>query len=108
MPSKTVTVGSSVGLHARPAAIISAKAGELDADVTINGQVVTGYYLVNTVSGGKYEIADVPLAQGDMANSYLAESADEFSVIVIGYKSAKPTSAYAYPGGLNLKPINTG
>jgi hypothetical protein len=78
------------------------------ADVTINGQVVTGYYLINTVSGGKYEVADVPLAQGDMANSYLAESADDFSVIVIGYKSAKPTSAYAYPGGLNLKPINTG
>ena len=37
MPSKSVTVGSSVGLHARPAAIIAAKAGELDADVTING-----------------------------------------------------------------------
>lgn len=35
MPSKTVTVGSSVGLHARPAAIISAAAGELDSEVTI-------------------------------------------------------------------------
>ena len=33
MPSKTVTVGSSVGLHARPAAIISEAAGELDSDV---------------------------------------------------------------------------
>ena len=33
MPSKTVTVGSSVGLHARPAAIISEAAGELDSEV---------------------------------------------------------------------------
>jgi len=35
MPSKTVTVGSSVGLHARPAAIIAEAAGELDAEVTL-------------------------------------------------------------------------
>ena len=31
MPSKSVVVGSAVGLHARPAAIISEEAGELDA-----------------------------------------------------------------------------
>ncbi len=35
MPSKTVIVGSSVGLHARPAAIISEAAGELDSEVTL-------------------------------------------------------------------------
>jgi phosphocarrier protein HPr len=35
MPSKTVTVGSSVGLHARPAAVISEAAGEFDSEVTI-------------------------------------------------------------------------
>lgn len=35
MPSKTVTVGSSVGLHARPAAIIAEAAGDLDAEVTL-------------------------------------------------------------------------
>jgi phosphocarrier protein HPr len=35
MPSKTVKVGSSVGLHARPATIISEAAGELDAEVTL-------------------------------------------------------------------------
>jgi phosphocarrier protein len=35
MASITVKVGSSVGLHARPASIISEKAGELDADVTL-------------------------------------------------------------------------
>ena len=37
MPSKTVVVGSSVGLHARPAAIISEAAGELDSEVTLAG-----------------------------------------------------------------------
>jgi phosphocarrier protein HPr len=35
MASITVKVGSSVGLHARPASIISEKASELDADVTL-------------------------------------------------------------------------
>lgn len=35
MPSKTVKVGSSVGLHARPAAIISEAAAELESEVTI-------------------------------------------------------------------------
>ena len=33
MPSKTVIVGSAVGLHARPAALIAEAAGELDSDV---------------------------------------------------------------------------
>ena len=35
MPSKTVVVGSAVGLHARPAALISEAAGELDSEVLI-------------------------------------------------------------------------
>lgn len=35
MASITVKVGSSVGLHARPAAIISEKASGLGADVTL-------------------------------------------------------------------------
>lgn len=35
MPTKTVTVGSAVGLHARPAAIIAEKAAELSGPVTI-------------------------------------------------------------------------
>ncbi|GAB2477303.1 HPr family phosphocarrier protein [Luteococcus sediminum] len=35
MASKTVTVGSSVGLHARPAAIIAEAAGEFDDEVTL-------------------------------------------------------------------------
>jgi phosphocarrier protein len=35
MPSKTVNVGSSVGLHARPAAIIAEAAEGLDTEVTL-------------------------------------------------------------------------
>ncbi len=35
MPSKSVVVGSAVGLHARPAAIISEAAAELDSEVTL-------------------------------------------------------------------------
>jgi phosphocarrier protein HPr len=36
MTSKTVTVGSAVGLHARPAAIIAEKAAELSVPVTLS------------------------------------------------------------------------
>jgi phosphocarrier protein HPr len=35
MPTKSVVVGSAVGLHARPASIISEAAGELDSEVLI-------------------------------------------------------------------------
>lgn len=35
MPTRSVVVGSAVGLHARPAAIISEAAGDLDCEVTI-------------------------------------------------------------------------
>ncbi|ANH40458.1 phosphohistidinoprotein-hexose phosphotransferase component of N-regulated PTS system (Npr) [Nocardioides dokdonensis FR1436] len=35
MPTTTVTVGSTVGLHARPAAIIAEAAGDLDSEVLI-------------------------------------------------------------------------
>ncbi len=35
MPTKSVVVGSAVGLHARPAAIISEAAADLDTEVYI-------------------------------------------------------------------------
>ena len=35
MPTKSVVVGSAVGLHARPASIISEAAGDLDSEVLI-------------------------------------------------------------------------
>ena len=36
MASKTVTVGSAVGLHARPASIIADAAAEYDDDIFLN------------------------------------------------------------------------
>lgn len=36
MYSKTVTVGSAVGLHARPAAVIAEAVGEADVPVTLS------------------------------------------------------------------------
>ncbi len=75
------------------------------ADVTINGEVVTGYYLVNGLNKLKYEVADWPLAPGVEPKVYLAESDDPFGVMVIGYNSSNDPgfSAYAYPGGMALK-----
>jgi phosphocarrier protein len=35
VPTRIVPVGSSVGLHARPAAVIAAKAAELGSDITL-------------------------------------------------------------------------
>jgi len=76
------------------------------ADVTINDQTVTGYYLINgTGTDNQWEVADFQLADGDEARTYVASSADDFNVVIVGYKTAKPTSAYSYPGGMNLKKI---
>ena len=35
MPTRTATVGSAVGLHARPATLIAEAAGELGSEVTL-------------------------------------------------------------------------
>jgi len=35
MPSQTVNVGSAVGLHARPAALIAEAAAEFDSEITL-------------------------------------------------------------------------
>ncbi len=35
MPSRNAIVGSAVGLHARPAALVAQAAGEYDADITL-------------------------------------------------------------------------
>ncbi|MFT3871339.1 MAG: HPr family phosphocarrier protein [Nocardioides sp.] len=60
MPSKSVVVGSSVGLHARPAAVIAEAAGELDAEVTINGVDASSALLLMTLGascGDSVEVA---------------------------------------------------
>ena len=53
MPSKTVNVGSSVGLHARPAAIISEAADGLGSTVTINGVDASSSLMLMTL-GAKH------------------------------------------------------
>jgi len=64
------------------------------ADVTVDGVTVTGYYTV-----GGYEVADWDIEIG----SHLAESADPFGIVSVGYSNA---TSYAYPGGLRLLEIN--
>ena len=64
MPTKTVNVGSAVGLHARPAAIISEVAGELDAEVTIGvpgGEAVdaSSALLIMTLGAGKGDAVEI-------------------------------------------------
>jgi len=53
MPSKSVVVGSSVGLHARPAALIAEAAGSLDSTVTINGVDASSALMIMTL-GAKF------------------------------------------------------
>jgi hypothetical protein len=78
------------------------------ADVTINGQTVTGWYLINgTGADNQWEVADYQLMDGAEARSYVAESTDPFNIVVLGYQPGIPSSAYAYPGGMNLKKIYT-
>jgi phosphocarrier protein HPr len=58
MPTKSVTVGSSVGLHARPAAIISEAAAGLG--VTINGVDAGSSLMIMTIGakcGDTVEVA---------------------------------------------------
>jgi phosphocarrier protein HPr len=64
MPTKSVTVGSAVGLHARPAAIISEAAGDLGAEVTLNvpgGEPVdaSSALLIMTLGAGKGATVEV-------------------------------------------------
>ena len=59
MPSKSVVVGSAVGLHARPAAIIAEKAGELDADVTINGVDASSSLMLMTLGAKNGDTVEV-------------------------------------------------
>jgi hypothetical protein len=76
------------------------------ADVKINDQVVSGYYLINAVNGLQYEVADVLLPPGPdpaVPVVYLAESDDAFGVQIIGYQTdGLRFTAYAYPGGMAL------
>lgn len=59
MASKTVTVGSSIGLHARPAGVIAEAATDAGIDVTIarvggDGEVDAGSALLIMTLGAKF------------------------------------------------------
>jgi phosphocarrier protein HPr len=77
MPSKTVVVGSAVGLHARPAAIISEAAGDLDTEVLIGvpgGDPVdaSSALLIMTLGAGQGDTVEV---SGDSAEDVEAIAA---------------------------------
>jgi phosphocarrier protein HPr len=60
MPSTSVVVGSSVGLHARPAAIIAEAAEGLGSAVTINGVDASSSLMIMTLGarcGDTVEVA---------------------------------------------------
>jgi phosphocarrier protein len=64
MPTKSVVVGSAVGLHARPAALIAEAAGELDSEVMIGvpgGDPVdaSSALMIMTLGAGKGDTVDV-------------------------------------------------
>jgi len=59
MPSKSVVVGSAVGLHARPAAIIAEAAGDLGSIVTINGVDASSSLMIMTLGAKKGDTVEV-------------------------------------------------
>lgn len=64
MPSRSVIVGSAVGLHARPAALIAETAGRLDAEVTLatpGGEPVdaSSALLIMTLGAGRGDTVEV-------------------------------------------------
>ena len=59
MPSKTAIVGSSVGLHARPAALIAEAAGGLGSTVTIHGVDASSSLMIMTLGAKNGDTVEV-------------------------------------------------
>lgn len=80
MPERRVTVGSKVGLHARPAAVLAKAAAAAAVPVTIRkegGQPVTAASVLNLMTLGAMHGDQVVLAaDGDGADSVLDELAE--------------------------------
>ncbi|MEI7057497.1 HPr family phosphocarrier protein [Nocardioides sp. CCNWLW239] len=84
MPTQTVTVGSAVGLHARPAAIISEKVDELGAEITLavpGGEPVdaASSLLIMTLgaaNGDKVEVTGPDQAAVDAIAALVAQDLD--------------------------------
>jgi phosphocarrier protein HPr len=63
MPSKSVVVGSAVGLHARPAAIIAEAVGKLGGGVTINGVDAGSSLMIMTLGAKRGDPVEVAGAE---------------------------------------------
>jgi len=64
MPARTVVVGSAIGLHARPAAIIAEAAEELDSEVLIalagdEGVDASSALMIMTLGAGNGDTVEV-------------------------------------------------
>ncbi|NII50745.1 HPr family phosphocarrier protein [Frigoribacterium endophyticum] len=79
MPERTVTIASSVGLHARPASLFSQAAGKTGAKVTLTtsaGKSVNAASILGVLSLGIGHGEQVTLAtEGDNADAALEELA---------------------------------
>lgn len=75
MPQRTVTIASSVGLHARPAALFVEQASESGLDVEIarpGGEAVDATSILGVMALGAKHGEDVVLsAEGDNADAVL-------------------------------------
>lgn len=80
MPSRTVTVGSASGLHARPAALFVAAAAKQPVKVTIRTgekKAVPARSMLSVLSlGAKFGTEVILEADGDGADTALDELAD--------------------------------
>ncbi|MDF1487294.1 HPr family phosphocarrier protein [Tessaracoccus caeni] len=77
MSTRTATIGSSVGLHARPASIFAAAAGETGLDITIalgDGEAVDAASILEVMTLGAKNGDVVTLsAEGEGADEALAK-----------------------------------
>jgi phosphocarrier protein HPr len=79
MPSTSVVVGSSVGLHARPAAIIAEAAEGLGSAVTINGVDASSSLMIMTLGakcGDTVEVAGDDQAAVDRISALVEQDLD--------------------------------
>jgi phosphocarrier protein HPr len=79
MPSTSVVVGSSVGLHARPAAIIAEAAEALGSAVTINGVDASSSLMIMTLGakcGDAVEVAGDDQSAVDTISALVAQDLD--------------------------------
>jgi phosphocarrier protein HPr len=59
MATKSVVVGSAVGLHARPAQLIAEAAEGLGSEVTINGVDASSSLMIMTLGAGNGDTVEV-------------------------------------------------